>query len=176
MEIVRTFAPRLYAFRFPEMELDELERIFDDWENPEFLFDFFTEHESDLNRKYSVDEAVEKTRLEVNKFRNKLLEYAMANPDKLSEFFQNLHNQEYKAKILSDQKAKQNWLRLYALKITDEDDTLFVITGGMIKLTHLMEDRPHGLIERNKINRCKDFLKNNGVIDTDSFIEIFFEL
>lgn len=176
MKIVRTFAPRLFAFHFPDMETDELERIFDDWENPEFLFDFFTEHEGDLNREYTVEEAVEKTRLQVKNFRNRLTKFGNEEPDRLSEFFQNLHNQEYKAKILSDQKAKQNWLRLYALKISDEDDTLFVITGGMIKLTHLMEDRPHGLIERNKINRCKDFLKNNGVIDTDSFIEIFFEL
>lgn len=56
----------------------------------------------------------------------------------------------------------------------DEDQTFYVITGGMIKLTALMEDRPHGLYERNKINQCSDFLKDKGVYDTDSFIEISF--
>lgn len=56
----------------------------------------------------------------------------------------------------------------------DDDTTFYIITGGMIKLTALMEDRPHGLVEKNKIDQCRDYLKDNGVYDTDSFIEIFF--
>lgn len=175
MEISSTFVPHLYTFHYSNEDSDELERVFDEWDDPVYLFDFFTDNKVDLKNNYTVEEAIEKTKTDLKHFRNKLLELE-SDPRKLNLFFQNLHNQEYKAKILSDQKAKQSWLRLYAIKIDDSEQPMFVITGGMIKLTHLMEDRPHGLIERNKIKRCKDFLKNNGVIDTDSFIEIFFEL
>lgn len=174
MEIVITFVPDLYAFHLPNMEFDELERVLDEWEDPLFLFEFFSDNEADLNGAYTIEEAIEKTRNEVKKFRKRMLDLASATPSRLNEFFQNLHNQEYKKTILPKQKARQNWLRLYALKIMDDDQTFYVITGGMIKLTALMEDRPHGLYERNKINQCSDYLKDKGVYDTDSFIEIFF--
>ncbi|UQD57096.1 hypothetical protein [Flavobacterium sp. K5-23] len=174
MKIVVTFVPDLYAFHLPNLEFDELERVLDEWEDPLFLFEFFSDNEADLNGEYTIEEAIEKTRNEVKKFRKRMLDLASATPSRLNEFFQNLHNQEYKQTILPKQKARQNWLRLYALKIIDENKTFYVITGGMIKLTGLMEDRPHGAYERNKINQCSDYLKDYGVYDTDSFIEIFF--
>lgn len=174
MEIVITFVPDLYAFHFPDLELDELERVLDEWEDSLFLFEFFSDNEVDLNEEYTIEEAIEKTRNEVKKFRKRMLDLASAKPSRLNEFFHNLHNQEYKQTVLPKQKAKQNWLRLYALKIVDDEKTFYVITGGMIKLTGLMEDRPHGLYERNKINQCRDYLKDKGVYDADSFIEIFF--
>lgn len=174
MEIVITFVPNLYAFHLPDEGADELERVFDEWQNPLFLFEFFTENEADLKGEFTVEEAIDKTRIEVKKFRKRMLELASSQPHKLNLFFTNLENKEYKQAILPRQKAKQKWLRLYALKIEDEENTFYVITGGMIKLTLNMEDRNHGKHERTKLNGCKDFLKDNGVYDADSFFEIFF--
>jgi hypothetical protein len=175
MEIVRTFVHNLYAFQFPNEEFDELEGIFEKWESPLFLYEFFTDNETDLKGEYTIEEAITKTRIEVKKFRVRMLELANSNPHRLNEFFTNLDNLEYRKNLFPRQKAKQNWLRLYALKIQDEDNnTFYVITGGMIKLTLNMEDRNHGKYERAKLNRCKDFLKDNGVYDADSFFEIFF--
>lgn len=174
MKIVSTFVPNLYAFLFPNEDSDELERVLDEWDDPIFLFDFFTDNENDLKGKYTAEEAIEKTRAEVKKFRKKMLELAKAKPHKLNEFFTNLHNQEYKQTLLPRQKAKQSWLRIYALKIEYDENTFYVITGGMIKLTQNMEDRKHGEDERTKLNRCRDYLKDNGVYDADSFFEIFF--
>jgi hypothetical protein len=174
MEIVITFVPNLYAFHLPDMDLDELERVLDEWEDPLFLFNFFTDNEADLKGEYTVEEAIDKTRNEVKKFRNRMLALANSKPHKLNQFFTNLDNLEYRQTILPRQKAKQKWLRLYALKIEDEEQIFYVITGGMIKLTERMEDRKHGEDERTKLNRCKDFLKDNGVYDADSFFEIFF--
>lgn len=175
MEIVPTFVPNLYAFQFPNEEFDELERVFDDWKNQLFLFDFFTENEADLKGAFTIEEAVEKTREEIKKFRRRMLTLANSNPHQLNEFFANLYNNEYRPSELQRQKAKQNWLRLYALKITQEDkEDLYVITGGMIKLTKNMEDKPHGEFERNKINQCRDYLKTIGVYDLESFYEICF--
>mgnify|MGYP003612138012 CR=1 FL=1 len=174
MEIVITFVPDLYAFHLPDLEFDELERVLDEWEDPVSLFEFFSDNEADLNNEYTIEQAIEKTRIDVKKFRKRMLDLASATPSRLNEFFHNLHNQEYKQSVIPRQKAKQSWLRLYALKIVDDDKIFYVITGGMIKLTHLMESRPHGLFEKNKINQCRDYLKDKGVYDTDSFIEIFF--
>ncbi|WP_310555538.1 hypothetical protein [Flavobacterium sp.] len=175
MKIVSTFVPNLYAFQFPNGEFDELGRVFDDWENPLFLFEFFQENETDLKEEFSIAEAVEKTREQVKKFRKRMLDLAKANPHQLNEFFANLYNNEYKTAILPHQKAKQSWLRLYALKITEEDkQDLYVITGGMIKLTQNIEDRDHGKEERNKIIQCRDYLKTIGVYDNESFFEICF--
>ena len=174
MEIVSTFVPNLYAFLLPNEALDELERVLDEWDDPLFLFDFFTDNEIDLKGKHTVEEAIEKTRTEVKKFRKKMLELANGKPHKLNQFFTNLNNQEYKQTLLPKQKAKQNWLRIYALKVDYDENTFYVVTGGMIKLTQNMEDRKHGEDERTKLNRCRDFLKDKGVYDADSFFEIFF--
>ena len=77
-----------------------------------------------------------------------MLLLAEKNPHQLNEFFANLYNNEYKIISLQRQKAKQNWLRLYALKITQVDmQDIYVITGGIIKLTQNREDRKHGDFE-----------------------------
>lgn len=175
MEIVPTFVPNLYAFQFPNEQFDELDRVFDEWNDPLFLFDFFTKNEADLKGAHTIGEAIIKTKNEAKKFDKRMLDLATANPHKLNEFFANLYNNEYRTSELQRQKAKQNWLRLYALKITQEDkEDLYVITGGMIKLTKNMEDKPHGEFERNKINQCRDYLKTIGVYDLESFYEICF--
>ena len=65
MEIVTTFVNKLYAFHFSDNELDELERVFDEWENPLFLFDFFTQNKNDLKGEYTIEEAILKTKKEL---------------------------------------------------------------------------------------------------------------
>ena len=47
MKIVTTFVQGLYAFRHGN-KLDELERLLDDWNNPEYLESFFEQNENDL--------------------------------------------------------------------------------------------------------------------------------
>ncbi len=175
MKIVTTFVPNLYAIQYPDVGVDALEHVLDEWEDPLFLFNFFTEHESDLKGEHTIEEAIEETRKEVKKFRKRMLALAKANPHQLNKFFVNLYNNEYKAATLPRQKAKQSWLRLYALKISQEDkEDLYVITGGMIKLTQYMQDRDHGKKELTRVNQCRDYLKTIGVYDSDSFFEICF--
>jgi hypothetical protein len=144
MEILPTFVPRLYVFQLPEKEVDELERVFEDWKDVSFLTNFFTENESDLKGEYAIEEAVIQTRKFAKTIEKRMLDLVNSNSDQLNHFFANLDNSEYRNKLLQRQKAKQNWLRLYALRITQEDkEDLYVITGGMIKLTDRMEDRNH---------------------------------
>lgn len=171
MKIINTFVPHLYAFKFPNEESDELERVFDEWANPMYLFQFFEDNKQDLD--IPIEQAIEKVQKEAKFLRNKLLELASEEPNQLNNLFKNLNNNEYTVKLLQEQKARNRWLRLYAIKIDGDN---YVITGGTIKLDrqHLMKDRKHTLKELNKINKCRDYLKDKGVIDNDSFQEIFF--
>ncbi|HAT63086.1 MAG TPA: hypothetical protein DCS66_00590 [Flavobacteriaceae bacterium] len=171
MKIIDTFVPHLYAFKFSDELPDELERVFDEWVDPMYLFQFFEANEQDLD--ITIEQAIDKVQKEAKFLRNKLIELANEEPNKLNELFKNLNNNEYTAKLLQEQKARNRWLRLYAIKIDDDN---YIITGGTIKLDnqHLMKDRKHTLAELNKLNRCRDFLKDEGVIDNDSFQEIFF--
>jgi len=171
MKIIDTFVPCLYAFKFSEELPDELERVFDEWADPMYLFQFFEENKKDIN--IPIEQAIEKIQNEAKFLRDKLIALANEEPNQLNDLFKNLNNNEYTAKLLQEQKARNRWLRLYAIKI---DDNNYVITGGAIKLDnqHLMEDRDHTKKELEKINKCRDFLKDEGVIDDDSFQEIFF--
>ena len=65
-----------------------------------------------------------------------------------------------------------SWLRIYAIRL---EPNVYVVTGGAIKLTRAMQDKEHTMIELNKLNKCKEFLKRNGVFDKDSFIDLNME-
>ncbi|MFK5982734.1 MAG: hypothetical protein QM499_07465 [Flavobacteriaceae bacterium] len=178
MKILLTFVPCLYAFKYSENEADELERVFDEWADPIFLDDFFDKNKKDIT--ISIEEAISKVQSEAIYLRKKLLKLAYANPNQLYELFKNLNNYETNSKELSKQKAPNRWLRLYAIKIAENN---YVITGGTIKLDsgaikfnqqYKMQDRPHTNNELIKINKCRDYLKDQGVYDDDSFQEIFF--
>lgn len=178
MKIIDTFVQCLYAFKYAENEVDELERVFDEWSDPLFLDEFFEENKKDID--ISIEEAISKVQSEAIYLRKRLLQLANAKPNQLNELFKNLDNNETISKELSKQKAPNRWLRIYAIKI---DENNYVITGGTIKLDsgaikfnnqYQMKDRPHTKKELDKINKCRDYLKDNGVYDDDSFQEIFF--
>ena len=86
----------------------------------------------------------------------------------LDEFFKPLNNREYSILELSKRKGRKNFLRIYAIRI---EANCYVITGGAIKFTQFMNDRPHTMNEWNKITKCSDYLKSKGIFDVDSFFE-----
>lgn len=177
MKILPTFVPSLYAFKYSAREPDELERVFDQWDDPTYLSEFFEENERDLS--VSIEEAIFKVRNEAKFLRKKLLELTATAPIRLNELFKNLDNNETSPKLLSPQKAPNRWLRIYAIRI---DENFYVVTGGTIKLDggaiaarkeFKMKDRDHTNDELKKINRCREFLREQGVIDEESFNDIF---
>ena len=86
----------------------------------------------------------------------------------LEDIFSPLHNSQYQILTLNKSKAKQTWLRLYALRVEDD---VYIITGGAIKLTQKMQDRKHTNLELNKIESCRSFLLDQGIIDLEGVIE-----
>lgn len=177
MKIIHTFVPSLLAFKFSKDKPDELERLFDEWNDPVYLNEFFEENEQDIS--LSIEDAIYKVRSEAKFLRKKLIELTTTEPIRLNELFKNLDNNEITPKLLSPQKAPNRWLRIYAIRI---DENFYVITGGTIKLDggliaakshYQMQDRPHTNEELKKINSCRDYLKEQGIIDEESFNEIF---
>jgi hypothetical protein len=169
MKIVTTFVPRLYSIKYDGEEFAELDRLLNDWGDPTFVVDFFEINKSDLVFFNSdVESAIEATYLLSDEWEDSLMAMSENNNLLLDTLFKPLNNNEYQLKPLSSQKAKQRWLRIYAIKI---ETNLYVITGGAIKLTHTMGERPHTQQELKKLQNCKDFLKKNGVFDADSFYD-----
>jgi hypothetical protein len=98
------------------------------------------------------------------------------NKEPIEYYFGPLYDNEISVKILSLQKgkvSKRDGLRLYAIRI---DVNCFVITGGAIKMSQTMQEHPDTMNELLKIKKAQDYLKDNGVIDDDSFYEFKNEL
>ena len=170
IKIVSTFVRGLYAFRYSGEEFDELERLFYEWNDIEILHDFFEENKNDLRFFHvNMDEAIIETRKEVAGLRKKLMVLSSKVNTDLDSIFVNLDDSELKIVELAKQKSKRRWLRLYAFLI---DTNTYVITGGAIKLTHKMNERPHTNEELIKLDICRNYLKEQGVFDVDSFNEL----
>ena len=59
-------------------------------------------------------------------------------------------------------------MRIYAIKL---DNGIYLVTGGAIKLTHLMEERQHTLDELKRMEQVRNYLIDNGVLDVDGLYE-----
>lgn len=170
MKILRTFISGLYAFKYEEQKLDELERLLDIWNDYEFLENFFNQHKDDL--RYfgcDVETAIEETIDEVSNLSEFLLNLPKNKYISLDTIFKPLNDLEYRITTLSKQKARRKWLRLYAIKI---EPNYYVITGGAIKLTHKMQERKHTQNELVKLEKSRSYLQSEGIFDLDSFNEL----
>ena len=183
MKIIHIFddANYLLTVIYENEKSDEFTRIFDNWTDIGWLEDFFTKNEKDLFRTFwqpmTIKNAVVKTRNDAIQLRKHFINLLDKSPEeRISEF-----NQLFKPlqKQLSDEKflymkkvygaRGRSWIRIYALKVSDD---IYVITGGTIKLTDNMEEREHTLRELKKLESCKWFLKEQGIIDDDGIIEL----
>lgn len=169
MEIINTFVPGLTAFKFGST--DELARNLAAWMDTKYLYEFFEKQKEHLTyfKVISVKEAVNITLREVEHIQEKLFELTINGDKQLDELFQNLDDNEYRDTLLSKQKSKQRWLRLYAIKI---EPNHYVITGGAIKLVHKMGQSELTKKERTTIEKCRNYLVEQGVYDADSFYEL----
>ncbi|MGL5785834.1 MAG: hypothetical protein ACRCX4_03305 [Bacteroidales bacterium] len=191
MEIISIFDPNLYAVAYDKHEIyasiedlshyineddlfDELTKAIELWTNPEYLESFFQKNNNFLQSGYwgniTIQEAISKTiewAKALEEFINK------SDKDTIENCFLPLNNQTPILKSLGKSKLKENWLRLYAIKI---DTNRFLITGGAIKLTRSMHESDHTRNELKKLSKVCEYLKGNDVFDGDSFDDLLFEI
>lgn len=178
MEFVRSLKgyDHLWAVRFPEKETDELTLLFRRWGDINYLLDFFEDNLEDLREYYHIQkirDAIQDTLCDADALERMILEFPAT--ENLDNLFRPLSPDFDRAMELTREKARNwnrerhdSWLRVYAIRL---EKNVFVITGGAIKLTQTMQDRPHTLEELKKMDRCREFLKTNGIFDQDSLID-----
>lgn len=178
MEFVRIIENynHLWAVKYQEKEDDELTELFVKWNNVEYLLDFFTQNFDDLREFFHVErisQAISDTLDDAEALEELILDFPYT--ENLDELFKPLDITDTRASELSREKARKwkrerhaSWLRVYAIRL---EPNVYIVTGGAIKLTKTMQEREHTIIELEKLNRCKEFLKANGVFDKDSFVE-----
>ena len=165
---------RLWAVHFEGENLNELDRVFTQWNDAGWLLKFFRENFNDLVSFFKItklDEAVYDTMADSDQLECLILDIS---PDaNLDELFRPLENSRASEMMLSKEKARlqsrpkhASWLRIYAIKL---NPGIYVVTGGAIKLTRTMQEREHTLKELEKMEKVRQYLVANGVIDDDSF-------
>jgi len=167
MKIVPIFAKKLFAFHYDDEVFNEYERLMNLWTDIEYLRNFAIEN--NVKEKKTFIENVK----ENAEYIQDIMEDISMDKGRLEHFFRQLNDLETGERELSLQKGKlsQCELRLYAVKI---DNNLFVITGGAIKLKHIikMDDHPDTFKEKKKLHKARDYFRENGVFDEDSFYEL----
>lgn len=167
---------RLWAVVYDGDNQDALTKTFANWLDPGFLEDFFSRNIKDLETYFHItnlDIAIYDTIADAASLSCLILDIRPeANLDKI---FRPLENQRIHEMLLSREKAKgkrttihNSWLRIYAIKL---EKGIYLITGGAIKLTHLMSDREHTLQELRKMEMVRNYLLDNGIIDADGIKE-----
>lgn len=165
---------------FKDREDDELTALFKQWNNAEYLFEFFMNNYDDLKSYFHIErisEAVSDTFEDADALEELILEFPYT--ENLDDVFYPLDITDANQTTLSRNKARNwnrsrhaSWLRIYAIRV---EPNIYIITGGAIKLTRTMQEREHTRIELDKLNRCKHYLKSHGVFDIDSFVELLSE-
>ncbi|MBQ2075423.1 MAG: hypothetical protein II462_05645 [Muribaculaceae bacterium] len=167
----------LWAVRDMAKPKNELALLFDTWNDMEYLMQFFIDNFSDLKDRFHIErisDAIEDTLDDAEQLERLILDIPFT--DNLDELFEPLGTMDMSVRELAREKARNwdrsghaSWLRIYAIRL---EENVFVITGGAIKLTRTMQERPHTKEQLDKLNSCRQFLISNGVFDADSFIDL----
>lgn len=165
---------RLWAVRFEGENENALYKCFDRWNNVEWLRGFFIENSYDLESYFKitdVNNAIYDTIEDADKLQCLILD--LSPEANLESLFRPLDNRQTAALMLDKEKARlnkksahQSWLRLYAIRL---EKGAFIITGGAIKLTAKMSERSHTLQELENMEKVRNFLLDEGIVDCDSF-------
>lgn len=171
----------LWAVRYDGAQDNALQQLFSQWNDPEWLVDFFLENMSDLESYFritDINQAIYDTIDDSLRMQCLILDIS---PDAdLDRIFRPLHNGRTGEMLLGKEKARikeraghASWLRIYAIKL---EPGCYIITGGAIKLTRTMQEREHTLAELNKMEQVRNFLLAGGAIDADGFIDYLSEI
>lgn len=149
----------LYSVKFDGEDNHEMGRLFELWRDMGYLEEFFKAHFADLTSFWSdltAKEAAKTTKIEVARLEKEIFRLASIGNERgsenLSMLFKPLGNIIMHPLELEKCKARgigsRSWLRVYAVRL---DVNEFVVSGGAIKLTRTMNERPHLVRELEKL-------------------------
>lgn len=172
---------RLWAVRYDGEVDNALYITFDRWNDVNWLRTFFKNNLEDLTSYFKitdVNQAIYDTLDDAERLQCLIMDIS---PDaNLDELFRHLEPSRMKEMVLGKEKAKVNnrrqhasWLRIYAIKLSDG---IYIITGGAVKLTPTMQERQHTLDELVKMEKVRNFLLSENIVDSEGFVDYFSEL
>lgn len=172
---------RLWAVRYDGEKDNALDSLFDRWNDVAWLRAFFKANSKDLESYFkitNINEAIERTIDDSDRLEAIIMDISPeANLDLI---FRPLSNSRIAECLLGKEKARlkdlvgrSSWLRIYAIKLAKG---VYIVTGGAIKLTATMQEREHTAEELAKIEKVRNFLIDERIVDDDSFIEYIAEL
>ena len=151
----------LWAVRNMEKPKNELALLFDSWNDIGFLMDFFMENLDDLKQFFHIQrisDAIDDTMDDAEELQRLILDIPYT--ENLDELFTPLGSADLTIRELTREKARNwdridhaSWLRVYAVRL---EKNVFVVTGGAIKLTRSMQERPHTQEQLEKLVNKKD--------------------
>lgn len=173
----------LYAIQYENQEMDEFERLFSLWDDPEFIHQYCLENLQYIDSEYFIGASLD---LIESRIMEESYELACLLEEHCEEGFKNgrytlqmlfrpLNNHETSIPIRQESKARL-WdrrqypgsiLRLYGIRL---GVNTIVLTGGAVKWTLRMEDHPDTLEELEKLRRVKEFLRLNDIEANDDLI------
>lgn len=172
---------RLWAVRFDENDDNEFIKTIDQWDDVQWLRAFFIENINDLIAYFKISDiniAISDTIDDSDRLQRIILD--ISPEADLNRIFRPLDNNQMSDIILQKEKARlkrkfghSSWLRLYAIKLVSG---IYIITGGAIKLTATMQEREHTSRELAKLERVRNFLLQENVIDDTGFVDYMTEL
>jgi len=164
---------------YEEPDDHELTKHLKQWQDPEYLEEFFENHRDDLRSGFFGNKTfldfIRLTGREAVDLTRKINEAANTKSiDQLNVLFRPLDNRETERPNYQLLKAKGNhyksWLRLYGIRTRDD---VYFITGGAIKLNYRMDDREHLALEIKRMENARKELSK--YVREDNFYA-FFEL
>ncbi len=174
----------LYAVRYEDAPDNEhsWSQFIDKLSDPEYRRVFMRERKTKLLTNgywgtYSISDATERALDEFLSITDELRDAYELSVEELiktlNERFKPLDNQKIE-EYLERSKAKpkepkEPWIRLYAVKVAED---LFIFTGGTIKLVKYMDDDEATKQERARLNKLRDFLKDEGMYDHEAYTEL----
>ena len=172
---------RLWAVRYDEDPDNILSVLFERWNDVLWLRAFFKENMDDLASYFKITDinrAIYDTLEESDRMERLIMD--ISPEADLDRLFRPLENKRSSEMVLGKEKARMkgnirhhpSWLRIYALKLTAG---IYIMTGGAIKLTATMQERQHTLIELQRMEKVRNFLISENVIDNESFIDYMSE-
>lgn len=172
---------RLWAVRYDGEVDNALYITFDRWNDVNWLRTFFKNNLEDLTSYFKitdVNQAIYDTLDDAERLQCLIMD--ISPEANLDELFRHLEPSRMKEMVLGKEKAKVNnrrqhasWLRIYAIKLSDG---IYIITGGAVKLTPTMQERQHTLDELVKMEKLRNFLLSENIVDSEGFVDYFSEL
>lgn len=172
---------RLWAVRYDGEVDNALYITFDRWNDVNWLRTFFKNNLEDLTSYFKitdVNQAIYDTLDDAERLQCLIMD--ISPEANLDELFRHLEPSRMKEMVLWKEKAKVNnrrqhasWLRIYAIKLSDG---IYIITGGAVKLTPTMQERQHTLDELVKMEKVRNFLLSENIVDSEGFVDYFSEL